>query len=853
MGLVYLARDLRLTRLVALKFLPNDSFTEQDKQRFLHEARAAALIRHPNICPVYDIEECDGKLFIAMAYLEGETLADRIERGPLAPAEAAHIAAQVGWALDNAHAAGVIHRDVKSRNIVITPDGHASVLDFGLALLPGADRLTLTGHAVGTPMYMSPEQCLGQPVDARTDVWSLGVVLFEMLTAMLPFRREHPAAVAHAIVNDEPPAVDALRPEVPAHLARVAAKAIAKRREDRWQSAGDFARALREWDSKAQPPSPSPGLALGETMTLRDAPVSLSQPQPESKPRRRAGRMALVAAALAVITAGGMALYGPWRNPPAPLRETEPASSKLVAVLPFEVIGGGEGAVDIASGLTEILTAGLADFERIQGGIAAIPSSEIRRRNINSPSEALRIYGANWVVTGTAQPRGAKMQLSLQLIDPARTRQLAARVFEYDPANPGARGQAVDELAALLSFSRATARRAVEGSETTPPQAAAAYLKGRGLLARYDVAGNLDQAIDQLQRAVDLDPQYTLAHAALGEACWRKSRATGDAQLAARAIAHGERAVALDPALPTVHTSLAAIYTTTGREQDAIRELKEALRIAPTSAEAKRELARVYVALGRYAEAETAYKEAIAARPTDWYGYLLLGLLYHQQLERYEDAAASYRRAGELTPDNDLVHRNLGLVYYSQGRYALAVEGLQRSLRLKSNATTYASLGSAYYRQRRYAEAVTAVETAIDLEPRRYYFWGNLGIYARRAPGSEGKSAAAFAKAIELAQGFVKVSPNEYDARADLAEYYARTGRTPAALAEIARIPASARLARIHRIAIVNELAGRRADAISAIAGAVKNPATLRQIQDDPDLAALWSDPALQAVIGSKR
>ncbi|MBN8734480.1 MAG: serine/threonine protein kinase, partial [Acidobacteria bacterium] len=201
MGMVYLAHDLRLLRPVALKFLPAESFSEADKQRFLHEARAAAVIRHPNICPVYDIEESDGRLFIAMAYIEGETLAARIERGPLPPDEAVRIAMQVAHGLDKAHAAGVIHRDVKSRNIVIAPDGHASILDFGLALLPGADRLTLTGHAVGTPVYMSPEQCMGQAVDARTDVWSLGVVLYEMLTAAVPFQREHLAAVTHAIVH----------------------------------------------------------------------------------------------------------------------------------------------------------------------------------------------------------------------------------------------------------------------------------------------------------------------------------------------------------------------------------------------------------------------------------------------------------------------------------------------------------------------------------------------------------------------------------------------------------------------------------------------------------------------------
>lgn len=274
------------------------------------------------------------------------------------------------------------------------------------------------------------------------------------------------------------------------------------------------------------------------------------------------------------------------------------------------------------------------------------------------------------------------------------------------------------------------------------------------MLARYDVAGNLDQAIAQLERAVALDANYTLAHAALGEACWRKSRATGDASLAARAIAHGERAVALDPSLPTVHTSLAAIYTTSGREQDAIRELKEALRLAPASAEAKRELARVYVALGRFPEAETAYKEAIAARPTDWYGYLLLGLLYHQQLERYDDAAAAYRRAAELTPDNDLVHRNLGLGAtiparpLRPGRHrtpALAPVEIQRHhlrqprLGLLSPAPLRRGRHRRGNRPRSRTPALLLLGQPRDLRP--------------RTPGSEAKSAAAFAKAIELAAG----------------------------------------------------------------------------------------------------
>src|SRR5262249_46799760 len=205
MGVVYRAEDLRLNRPVALKFLPHHSISERDQRRFLQEARTAAAARHPNICPIYDIDEADGEVFIAMAFLEGETLHRRISRGPLGPGHAAEIAIQIANGLECAHQLGIVHRDIKGANIMIGPGGHASILDFGLALLSGATRITGPGHVVGTSAYMSPEQARGLAVDRRTDIWSLGVVLFEMLSGTLPFRRDHPAAVLHAILSDPVP------------------------------------------------------------------------------------------------------------------------------------------------------------------------------------------------------------------------------------------------------------------------------------------------------------------------------------------------------------------------------------------------------------------------------------------------------------------------------------------------------------------------------------------------------------------------------------------------------------------------------------------------------------------------
>ncbi len=210
MGEVYQAEDTRLERQVALKFLPQDGFTEVGKSRFLNEARAAAKARHPNICPIHDIDEAEGELFIVMAYIEGQTLARKISQQPLEPSQAIDFSIQIAHGLACAHGLGIIHRDIKSSNIMVDRAGHASILDFGLALAPSALRLTDAGSAVGTPAYMSPEQIEGREVDVRTDLWSLGAVMYEMLTGGVPFQRDHVSAVIHAVLNDPLPAISLL-------------------------------------------------------------------------------------------------------------------------------------------------------------------------------------------------------------------------------------------------------------------------------------------------------------------------------------------------------------------------------------------------------------------------------------------------------------------------------------------------------------------------------------------------------------------------------------------------------------------------------------------------------------------
>jgi serine/threonine protein kinase len=246
MGVVYKAQDTKLKRIVALKFLtPKALGNEEEKSRFVHEAQAAAALDHPHICTIHEIDEANGQTFIAMAYIEGESLKDKIASGPLKLNESLDIAIQVAAGLQEAHDKGIVHRDIKSGNIMVTSKGQAKIMDFGLAKLTGHVQITKTGTTMGTVAYMSPEQAQGEEVDHRSDIWSLGVVLYEMLAGQLPFRSEYQQAMVYSILNEEPEPATGLRTGMPMDLERIVNKALAKNLDGRYQRTKDILFDLR--------------------------------------------------------------------------------------------------------------------------------------------------------------------------------------------------------------------------------------------------------------------------------------------------------------------------------------------------------------------------------------------------------------------------------------------------------------------------------------------------------------------------------------------------------------------------------------------------------------------------------
>ena len=877
MGIVYKAQDLHLERNVALKFLPHDlALSDSDRERFLREARSASALDHPNIGVIYGIDKtADGQLFIVMAYYEGQTLAQKIGEGPLSLRQAVDWICQIAAGLGAAHARNIIHRDIKPSNIIITNDGTARIVDFGLARVVATPSATLTGGTTGTLPYMSPEQILAEPVDQRCDVWALSILLVQLVTGSHPFARESTTAMTFAILNQPPAAIDAL----PALLQPIALRGLAKDPAHRYPNAKEIltdlesARAqftssgieLDEATFTSGPQSEAVKAALKEIATHAStprwqAPSALAQSEASrsqsgtavSGPQKNKVALYLFSAlALLVLGAGSLLVPSVRQRAAAVLSGT--AGAKHVAVLPFDNIGKDPQNEAVAEGLMDSLTSKLSNLDSSQESLWVVPSSVVRSRKVSDPSAAGKDLGANLVVKGSIRRDGKDVQLTVNLIDAKDLRQVGSASFDDATGDlAGLQDQVVAKLARLMNIN-VTAEMLRSTGGRASPAAYELYLKALGLMQRYDKPGNLDQAVAALQEAVKTDPQFAVGYASLGEAYRLRNQVDPNSRWIEQSSAMLDRAVQLDDRLPSAYVTLGRLHDASGKYDLAQQEFQHALRLDPRNAEALGGLSRAYESAGRVKDAEESLKRAIALRPDYWDVYNNLALFYDRQ-NRFDEAILQLQKAIQLTPDNAQVYLNLGAVYSDKGdpqSFGLAEEALKKSLALSATYAAYANLGFLYSLQGRYADAANMTEQALRLNDQNYLVWANLAeAYAWSKQPQ--KAASAYERELELVQRNVEHRPQDAELLAELATLYAQQHLTEKAKTSIAKALA---LAPDNSVVLMNaaeasEILGNRAVAIRYAEQGLEKGFSLDDLKKRYALQALLADPNFKAPAG---
>jgi eukaryotic-like serine/threonine-protein kinase len=716
MGVVYRAHDDRLNRDVALKFLPAELDNDENARSLLiREARTASALNHPNICTIYDVGDADGKSYIVMEFVQGRSLAEQIQEGGLPPETVIRYGEQIADAMAHAHEHGVIHRDLKTPNVIIMPGGRVKVLDFGLAkhMTPGEITLktqsisTRTGEGaiVGTMHYMAPELFRGEPADARSDIWALGVVLYEMANGKRPFRGRTSYELSSMILHDTAPA---LRENVPAGLRAVIEHCLAKEPAQRYQHASEVRAAL-------------------EALRTNSAviPASAIQPsaiQPSAETQRPGHRNALLIslAGLALLATAALVwklVEVKWHGPPA----VGAGSIQSLAVLPLENLTGDPKQDYFADGMCDALITELSQIKKLR--VISRTSVMQYKDKHESPAQIAQELGVDALVVGSVLRSDDRVRISAELVQPQTGQNLWAHSYERTVTDILALQSDVarDIVTQIQIQVTQPEQERLAKTRTVVPAAYDAYLQGN-YYASKRTGEAVTQAVADYRQAIQLDPTYAPSYAGLAGALTLAAdyKDVPSLQVLPEAEAAAVKALQLDDSLASAHATLGQIRAYSLQFPGVLDEFQRAIQLNPGDANARHWHALALADAGKNEEAISEMKLAQELDPRSLIINANLSWVFYLA-RRNDDAIAQARKTIAMDSSFAVAHGYLGQAFLAKGEYEKALGELQQALTLSGNETSFkAELGNAYAVAGKKTEALAILHELLQMSAQQY-------------------------------------------------------------------------------------------------------------------------------------